>query len=99
MTVTFDSRPPKGWLGYCTVENCEGQTPTGISLGYAYSADYYYFVFYGTSDAMQAAPNDDQPIEEVGVWASQFFTWTVTQAPTIPDNTAVASILEAIGAG
>jgi len=95
MTVTFADYPPAGWIGYCTVANCDGQTPSGIVTGYAYNADYYYFVFYATSDALDG---DGEPIEAVDTWIVTYFTWLVPAEPELPDNTAIAAVLEAIGA-
>jgi len=88
MTVTFDSYPPKGWIGYCTVPDCSGQTPTGIVTGYEYSADYYYFVYYATSDAVDSGSGE--LIEEMQTWANGFFTWLVQEEPDLPDSNAIA---------
>lgn len=57
-TVTFDSYPAKGWMGWCTVPNCDGETATGIVTGYAYDTGYYYFVFYATSDLVSGVDGD-----------------------------------------
>lgn len=53
--VTFTEYAPKGWLGWCTVEGCEGQSPRAIQLGWEYNAEYYYFVYYATYDALDGA--------------------------------------------
>jgi len=95
-TVTFTEYPPKGWIGWCTVPNCDGQTPTGIHLNYGYDAMYYYFVYYATSDAVDQGTGD--AVAEVTAWAETNFPWTVEPETSAPDSDGVAAILSAIGA-
>lgn len=50
-TVTFTEYPSKGWMGYCSNTNCEGEEPKSITLDFAYDATQTQFVYYATSDA------------------------------------------------
>merc|ERR1712110_1169509 len=71
VTVTFDSYPPKGWLGWCSTENCEGQAATAIQTGYEYNTDYYYFVYYATGDAYEG----ESISADMVAWLESFFVW------------------------
>ena len=106
-TVTFTEYPPKGWLGWCTVEGCEGQTPRAIRIGYTYNAQYYYFVYFATLDAFQDPSNTGEGWEEqwelllteVKTWIESYYVWLVEpEEPAAPQVDAVAAILTAIGA-
>ena len=99
-TVTFTSYPPKGWVGYCSTPNCEGQTPAGIVTGYEYNAQYYYFVFYATADAYDGLVEGyyEELSAEVKAWLESFFVWLVPAEPEAPSSDGVAGILEGIGA-
>jgi hypothetical protein len=99
-TVTFTSYPPKGWVGYCSTPNCEGQTPAGIVTGYEYNAQYYYFVFYATADAYDGLVEGtyEELSAEVKAWLESFFVWLVPAEPEAPSSDGVADILTGIGA-
>jgi len=100
-TVTFTDYPPNGWLGWCTVANCEGQTPSGIVTGYAYDAQYYYFVLYATSDCFEAEADENGfPVlkQALITWVESYLVWLVPQVPEAPDSAAVEGILAGIGA-
>jgi len=106
-TVTFTEYPPKGWLGWCTVENCEGQSPRGIRLGYEYNAQYYYFVYFATLDAFQDPSNTGEGWEEqwenllveVKTWIESYYVWLVEpEEPAAPEADAVSAILLGINA-
>jgi len=107
ITVTFTEYPPKGWLGWCTVQNCEGQSARAIRLNYAYNAHYYYFVYFATLDAFQDPANTGEHWEEqwelllveVKEWILSYYVWLAEpEEPPAPAADAVQSILTGIGA-
>lgn len=99
-TVTFTEMPLYGWLGKCYNEGCAGETevPTGITTGYAYNTDDWWFVYYLTEDAFQEGTTDMK--EELLTQYYYYFPWMdpSTQGPAPPDASGIAAILAAIGA-
>lgn len=80
--VTFTEYPPAGYLAWCLHENCQDNGveyhATGVTLGYEYDASVYYFVYYATTDAVDA---QGALKPEIVAYQTQWFAWTVESAP------------------
>jgi hypothetical protein len=96
-SVTYATYPPQGWLGWCTVPDCVGQSPRAIQLGYAYNTGYYYFVYYATADAFKDDGSSFH--DELQAWLEAYFAWAfVASEPEAPDSSEVQAILSGINA-
>lgn len=85
-----------GWLGYCSSENCEGEEPTSIIIGFTYDATLVQFAWYITADGQA----DGELNESMIAFRDLYFTWIewYSSEPAAPSTDEVNAILEAIGA-
>jgi len=105
-TVTFTTAPPKGWIGYCSTDGCnglngEGETPVGIYLNWEYSTSTNYFVYYLTWDAFQEGAKEyaiEETVSEVSIWYYEYFAWTLIVDTSTAEvgGDAIYAILQAV---